>query len=91
MNKYKQLIFAELPPPPAPPPTDNTLHLLADVLSCSRAESEKKEGSDSPTLQRRKVHSPPQRRGPAKWSSQGKYSFPFSSSSAPNRWPKGIF
>ncbi|XP_042270840.1 roundabout homolog 2 isoform X1 [Thunnus albacares] len=61
---------AELPPPPAPPPADNSLQLLADVLSRSRADSERKEGSDSPALQKRGEHFSLQRRGPTKWSSQ---------------------
>uniref|UniRef100_UPI0009B373AC roundabout homolog 2 n=1 Tax=Monopterus albus TaxID=43700 RepID=UPI0009B373AC len=60
---------AELPPPPAPHPTDNSLHLLADVLSGSRADSERKEGDDSPPLQRGE-HLSPQRRGTTKWLSQ---------------------
>lgn len=64
---------AELPPPPAPPPTDDSLQLLADVLSRSRTDCERKEGSDSPTLHKRAEHFSPQRRGPAKWSSQGEY------------------
>lgn len=53
---------AALPPPPAPLRTDDSLQLLADVLSRSRAD---KEGSDSPTLQKR--------RGSTKWLSQGKH------------------
>ncbi|KAM9852891.1 roundabout homolog 2 [Aulostomus maculatus] len=60
---------AELPPPPVPPPADNSLQLLADVLNRSRADSERKEGSDSPTLQKRD-HLSPQRRGSTKWLSQ---------------------
>ncbi|TNN01716.1 hypothetical protein fugu_011098 [Takifugu bimaculatus] len=70
----------ELPPPPAPPPADNSLHLLADVLSSSRVESNRKEGSDSPTLSRRDAHLSPQRRGPAKWSSQDEAIIPYGQS-----------
>uniref|UniRef100_A0A3B4GEW1 Roundabout homolog 2-like n=1 Tax=Pundamilia nyererei TaxID=303518 RepID=A0A3B4GEW1_9CICH len=61
---------AELPPPPAPLRTDDSLQLLADVLSRSRAD---KEGSDSPTLQKRGEHFSPERRGSTKWLSQGKH------------------
>lgn len=61
---------AELPPPPAPLRTDDSLQLLADVLSRSRAH---KEGSDSPTLQKRGEHFSPERRGSTKWLSQGKH------------------
>uniref|UniRef100_A0A8D3C9F2 Roundabout-like 2-like n=1 Tax=Scophthalmus maximus TaxID=52904 RepID=A0A8D3C9F2_SCOMX len=53
----------ELPPPPAPPPTDDSLQLLADVLGRARTDSERKEGSDSPTPPRRAEHFSPQRRG----------------------------
>lgn len=70
--------YAELPPPPAPPPTDDSMQLLADVLSRSRTDSERKEGSDSPVLQRRGEHFSPQRRGSTKWSSQGKYNMCYS-------------
>ncbi|XP_067364559.1 roundabout homolog 2-like isoform X1 [Channa argus] len=68
---------AGLPPPPAPPPVDNSLQLLADVLSRSRTNSETKEGSDSPTLPRREEHFSPQRRGPTKWSSQDDKDVPY--------------
>ncbi|KAM9801671.1 roundabout homolog 2 [Neosynchiropus ocellatus] len=61
---------AELPPPPAPPPADNSLQLLADILSRNRTDSEKKEGSGSPSVPRKGEHFSPHRRGPAKWSSQ---------------------
>ncbi|XP_054649646.1 roundabout homolog 2 isoform X2 [Dunckerocampus dactyliophorus] len=54
---------AELPPPPAPPPVDNSLQLLGDA-------STRKEGSDSSGSQRRDEHLSPQRRGATKWSSQ---------------------
>ncbi|XP_062275846.1 roundabout homolog 2 [Scomber scombrus] len=63
-------VQAELPPPPAPPPADSSLQLLADVLSRSRADGERKEGKDSLTLQKRGEHLSLQRRGPSKWSSQ---------------------
>lgn len=63
--------YADLPPPPAPPSTDNSLQLWADVLTRSRTDSESKEGSDSPTLQRRGEHVSPQKRGATKWLSQG--------------------
>ncbi|XP_042342301.1 roundabout homolog 2 isoform X2 [Plectropomus leopardus] len=72
---------AELPPPPAPPPTDDSLQLLADVLSRSRTDTERKEGSDSPTLQRRGEHFSPQRRGAAKWLSQDENVIPYGQSS----------
>ncbi|XP_028274974.1 roundabout homolog 2 [Parambassis ranga] len=72
---------AELPPPPAPPPTDDSLQLLADVLSRSRTDSERKDGSDSPTLQRRREHFSPQRRGPSKWLSQDENVIPYGQSS----------
>ncbi|XP_026186777.1 roundabout homolog 2 isoform X2 [Mastacembelus armatus] len=72
---------AELPPPPAPHPTDSSLQLLADVLSRSRADSKRKEGSDSPTLQKRGEHVSPQSRGPAKWLSQDENAIPYGQSS----------
>lgn len=72
---------AELPPPPAPPPSDDSLQLLADVLSRSRTDSERKEGNDSPTLQKRGEHFSPQRRGPSKWSSQDENVIPYGQSS----------
>ncbi|XP_037631268.1 roundabout homolog 2 isoform X3 [Sebastes umbrosus] len=68
---------AELPPPPAPPPTDDSLQILADVLSRSRTDTERKEGSDSPTLPKRGEHFSPQRRGAAKWSSQDENVIPY--------------
>ncbi|XP_030007599.1 roundabout homolog 2 isoform X2 [Sphaeramia orbicularis] len=61
---------AELPAPPAPPPAVDSLQLLADVLGHSRTEGDRKDGSDSPTLQRRGDHLSPPRRAPPKWSSQ---------------------
>ncbi|XP_047450926.1 roundabout homolog 2 isoform X1 [Mugil cephalus] len=67
---------AELPPPPAPPPTDDSLQLLADVLS----RGERKEGSDSPVLQRKGGHFSPQRRGPTKWLSQDENVIPYGQS-----------
>ncbi|XP_073342149.1 roundabout homolog 2 [Pagrus major] len=72
---------AELPPPPAPPTTDDSLQLLADVLSRSRTDCERKEGSDSPTLPRRREHFSPQRRGPTKWPSQDENIIPYGTSS----------
>ncbi|XP_029027019.1 roundabout homolog 2 isoform X2 [Betta splendens] len=67
---------AGLPPPPAPPPADNSLQLLADVLGRGRAEGEMKEGSDS-TLQTRGENFSPQRRGPTKWISQEENVIPY--------------
>ncbi|KAM9318090.1 roundabout homolog 2 [Pholidichthys leucotaenia] len=56
---------AELPPPPpAPRPTDDSLKLLADVLSRGRADVE---GSDSTNLQKRGEHFSLQRKGSSKW------------------------
>ncbi|KAM3616065.1 uncharacterized protein V6R79_011728 [Siganus canaliculatus] len=72
---------AGLPPPPALPPADDSVQLLADVLSRNRADSERKEGSDSSTLQRRGEHFPPQRRGSTKWSSQDENVMPYGQSS----------
>ncbi|XP_049433381.1 roundabout homolog 2 isoform X2 [Epinephelus fuscoguttatus] len=72
---------AELPPPPAPPPADDSLQLLADVLSRSRTDAERKEGSDSPTLQRRGEHFSPQRKGTTKWLSQDENVIPYGQSS----------
>nr|XP_046245865.1 roundabout homolog 2 isoform X2 [Scatophagus argus] len=73
---------AELPPPPAPPPTDDSsLQLLADVLSRGQTDSERKDGSDSPTLEKRGEHFSPQRRGPTKWSSQDENVIPYGQSS----------
>ncbi|XP_034556842.1 roundabout homolog 2 isoform X1 [Notolabrus celidotus] len=74
-------IQPELPPPPAPPPADDSLKLLADVLSRSRTDAERKEGSDSPTLQRRGEHFSPQRRGPTKWLSEDENVIPYGQSS----------
>ncbi|XP_068601861.1 roundabout homolog 2 [Brachionichthys hirsutus] len=71
---------AELPPPPAAPPTEDSLQLFADVLSHSRADSDGKQGSDSPVLQKRGEHFPPQRRGPTKWSSQDENVIPYGQS-----------
>ncbi|XP_056296813.1 roundabout homolog 2-like isoform X2 [Pseudoliparis swirei] len=68
---------AELLPPPAPPPTDESLQLLPDVLSRSRTDSERKEGSESLTLQRRGEHFPPQRRGTTKLLSQDENVIPY--------------
>uniref|UniRef100_UPI0037E7637F roundabout homolog 2 n=1 Tax=Semicossyphus pulcher TaxID=241346 RepID=UPI0037E7637F len=74
-------IQPELPPPPAPPPADDSLKLLADVLSRSRTDGERKEGSDSPTLQKRGEHFSPQRRGPTKWLSDDENVIPYGQSS----------
>ncbi|KAI9538797.1 hypothetical protein NQZ68_012452 [Dissostichus eleginoides] len=71
---------AELPAPPAPPPTDDSLQLFADVLGRSRTDAEKEEGSDSPTLQRRGEHFSPQRRGATKWSPQEENVIPYGQS-----------
>ncbi|KAL3057510.1 hypothetical protein OYC64_007888 [Pagothenia borchgrevinki] len=71
---------AELPTPPAPPPTDDSLQLFADVLGRSRTDAEKEEGSDSPTLQRKGEHFSPQRRGATKWSPQEENVIPYGQS-----------
>ncbi|KAM4566223.1 roundabout homolog 2 isoform 2-T2 [Odontesthes bonariensis] len=68
---------AELPPPPTPPSTDGSLQLLADVLSRSRTDSERKEGSDLPTLPKRGGDLSPQREGPTKWLSQDENVIPY--------------
>ncbi|XP_047191751.1 roundabout homolog 2 isoform X3 [Scophthalmus maximus] len=62
MSKEGQL-KRELHSTAAPPPTDDSLQLLADVLGRARTDSERKEGSDSPTPPRRAEHFSPQRRG----------------------------
>ncbi|XP_039986039.1 roundabout homolog 2 [Xiphias gladius] len=72
---------AEPPLPPAPPSADDSLQLLADVLSRSRTDGERKEGSDSPTHQRRGEHFSPQKRGPTKWLSQDENVIPYGQSS----------
>ncbi|XP_022624891.1 uncharacterized protein LOC111239322 [Seriola dumerili] len=72
---------AELPPPPAPTSTDDSLQLWADVLTRSRRDSESKEGSDSPTLQRREEHFSQQKRGTTKWLSQDENVIPYGQSS----------
>ncbi|XP_071352441.1 roundabout homolog 2 isoform X2 [Trachinotus anak] len=72
---------AELPPPPAPPSTEDTLHLWADVLTRSRMDSETKDGSDSPTLQKRGEHFSLQKRGATKWLSQDENVIPYGQSS----------
>ncbi|XP_076729395.1 roundabout homolog 2 isoform X2 [Maylandia zebra] len=77
-NKRDLQSEAELPPPPAPLRTDDSLQLLADVLSRSRAD---KEGSDSPTLQKRGEHFSPERRGSTKWLSQDENVIPYGQSS----------
>ncbi|XP_068440521.1 roundabout homolog 2 isoform X2 [Clinocottus analis] len=68
---------AELPPPPAPPHTDDSLQLLADVLSRGRTDGERKEGIDSATLQKRGEHFSPQRRAAAKLLSQDENVIPY--------------
>ncbi|XP_045930076.1 roundabout homolog 2 isoform X4 [Micropterus dolomieu] len=65
----------------APPTTDDSLQLLADVLSRSQTDSERKEGSDLPTFQKRGEHFSPQRRGTTKWSSQDENVIPYGQSS----------
>ncbi|XP_049926399.1 roundabout homolog 2 isoform X4 [Epinephelus moara] len=65
----------------APPPADDSLQLLADVLSRSRTDAERKEGSDSPTLQKRGEHFSPQRKGTTKWLSQDENVIPYGQSS----------
>ncbi|KAM3875130.1 roundabout homolog 2 [Diretmus argenteus] len=72
---------ADLPPPPVPPPTDDSLQLLADVLACSRTDSEKREGSDSPTVQKRGERFSPQKREPMQWLSQDENPIPYGQSS----------
>ncbi|XP_039636517.1 roundabout homolog 2 isoform X2 [Perca fluviatilis] len=72
---------AGLPPAPAPPPTDDSLQLLADVLTRSQTDSERKEGSDSPTLQKRGEHFSTQRKGATKWLSQDENVIPYGQSS----------
>ncbi|XP_072248388.1 roundabout homolog 2 isoform X2 [Leuresthes tenuis] len=67
---------AELPPPPTPPSTDGSLQ-LADVLSRSRTDSERKEGSDLPILPKRGGHLSPQREGPTQWLSQDENVIPY--------------
>ncbi|XP_069569022.1 roundabout homolog 2 isoform X2 [Brachyistius frenatus] len=74
---------AELPPPPAPPATDDSLQLLAEVLIRSRTDGDRKEGSDSATLQNRGEHFSPQRRGTAKWLSQDENVIPYGQPSFP--------
>ncbi|KAG7243172.1 hypothetical protein INR49_016547, partial [Caranx melampygus] len=72
---------ADLPPPPAPPSTDNSLQLWTDVLTRSRTDSESKDGSDSPTLQKRGEQISPQKRGATKWLSQDETVIPYGQSS----------
>ncbi|XP_011480746.1 roundabout homolog 2 isoform X3 [Oryzias latipes] len=57
----------ELAPPPPPPSTEDSLQLLVDVLSRSRADSERHEDSNSPTLPKSGEHFPPQREVSTKW------------------------
>ncbi|XP_047450929.1 roundabout homolog 2 isoform X4 [Mugil cephalus] len=59
-----------------PSEADDSLQLLADVLS----RGERKEGSDSPVLQRKGGHFSPQRRGPTKWLSQDENVIPYGQS-----------
>ncbi|KAK5868780.1 hypothetical protein PBY51_009761 [Eleginops maclovinus] len=65
----------------APPPTDDSLQLFADVMGRSRTEAQKKEGSDSPSLQSRGELFSPQRRGATKWSPQDENVIPYGQSS----------
>ncbi|XP_031152268.1 roundabout homolog 2 isoform X4 [Sander lucioperca] len=65
----------------APPPTDDSLQLLADVLTRSRTDTQRKEGSDSPTLQKRGEHFSTQRKGATKWLSQDENVIPHGQSS----------
>ncbi|XP_029923168.1 roundabout homolog 2 isoform X2 [Myripristis murdjan] len=60
---------------------DDSLQLLADVLSCSRTDSERREGIGSPILQRRGEHFSPQKRGPTKWLSEDENVIPYGQSS----------
>ncbi|XP_029963962.1 roundabout homolog 2 [Salarias fasciatus] len=60
--------------------TDDSLQLLADVLSRSRGDGERKESSMSPPVQRRGEHFSPQRRGSTKWSSQDENVIPYGQS-----------
>ncbi|XP_041850026.1 roundabout homolog 2-like isoform X2 [Melanotaenia boesemani] len=76
-NKREPHSETGLPPLPTPPSTDDSLQLLVDVLSRSRTDSERKEGSDSPTLPKRREHFSPQRGGPTKWLSQDENVIPY--------------
>lgn len=71
--------LAGLPPLPAPPPTEDSLKLLADVLGHSRNDSH--ERSDVSSLQRRAGYLSPQRTRPTKWSLQGENVDPYAQSS----------
>lgn len=73
---------AGLLPHPAPPPDEDSLKLLADVLGHSRTDSsDRRDGSDLSTLQKRAGHLSPSQRGPAKWSSQDENVNPYAQSS----------
>ncbi|XP_019907395.2 roundabout homolog 2 isoform X2 [Esox lucius] len=76
-DHHDQAAVNDLPPPPTPPPgVDDPMHLLSDVLSCSRTPS----SGNSPALQRR-GDSSPQKRGTAMWGSQDEGVIPYCPSS----------
>ncbi|XP_035011185.1 roundabout homolog 2 isoform X6 [Hippoglossus stenolepis] len=60
--------------------TDDSLQLLAEVLSRGRTDTERKVASDSPTLQRRGEQFSPQRRGPTHCLSQDENLIPYGQS-----------
>lgn len=70
--------LAGLPPLPAPPPTEDSLKLLADVLGHSRTDSH--ERSDVSSLQRRAGYLSPQRARPTKWALQDENVDPYAQS-----------
>ncbi|XP_055003859.1 roundabout homolog 2 [Boleophthalmus pectinirostris] len=73
--------LAGLPPLPAPPPNEDSLKLLADVLGHSRTDSsERRDASDLSSLQRREGHFSPQRSRPTKWMLQEENVNPYAQS-----------
>ncbi|KAM6933207.1 roundabout homolog 2 [Xenentodon cancila] len=69
-NRREPHSEAEIPPPPPPPSTDDSLQLLVDVLSRSRADSERQEVTNLSALPKRGEDFSLQKGAPAKWLSQ---------------------
>ncbi|XP_056157846.1 roundabout homolog 2-like, partial [Lampris incognitus] len=71
---------ADLPPPPAPPPANDAVQLLVEVLGCNRTAGERPEGSQSPTVQKRGEYPSPHKRGASKWLPQDENVIPYGQS-----------
>ncbi|XP_061575529.1 roundabout homolog 2 isoform X2 [Cololabis saira] len=76
-NRREPHSAAEVPPPPPPPSTDDSLQLLVDVLSRSRADSDRQEASNLPTLPKRGEDFSLQKGAPVKWLSKDENIIPY--------------